>query len=166
METNQNQKSFEKQLFLKSSKQSATGGSRSVNSFENDIMLVENYVAIFRSYSDMTIFIVGMADDNELILGMVLDCIHECFDRIFKGQIERSSLIRNMSGVILVVDELFDHGIIMNLDPNIILNRIKTSKSSSGASAPAASAQQESTGSIFSSVFSSARSQLAKTMGM
>ena len=85
LETNQNQKSFERQLFVKSSKQSATGSSRNVNSYENDIMLVDNYVAIFRTYSDMTIFIVGLADDNELILGLVLDCIHECFDRIFKG---------------------------------------------------------------------------------
>ena len=87
-------------------------------------------MAIFRTYSDMTIFIIGLADDNELILGMVLDCIHECFDRIFKGQIERRSLINNMSGVILVIDELFDHGIIMNLDANTILMRIKTGKTS------------------------------------
>ena len=71
-------------------------------------MTVDNYVAIFRTYSDMTIFIVGLADDNELILGLVLDCVHECFDRIFKGQIERRSLINNMSGVILVIDELLD----------------------------------------------------------
>ena len=129
-------------------------------------MTVDNYVAIFRTYSDMTIFIVGMADDNELILGMVLDCIHECFDRIFKGQIERRSLISNMSGVILVIDELFDQGIIMNLEPTIILTRIKTSKSSSGHSGTSGSASQESTSSLFSSVFSSARSSLAKSMGM
>ena len=71
-------------------------------------MTVDNYVAIFRMYSDFTIFIVGHCDDNELILGMVLDCIHECFDRIFRHNIERKSLINNMSGVILVIDELFD----------------------------------------------------------
>ena len=35
-----------------------------------------------------------------------------------------------MSGVILVIDELFDHGIIMNLDANTILMRIKTGKTS------------------------------------
>ena len=119
-------------MFVKSSKQSASGGSKNTNSYENDIMTVDNYVAIFRTYSDMTIFIVGLADDNELILGLVLDCVHECFDRIFKGQIERRSLINNMSGVILVIDELFDHGIIMHLDSNTILSRIKTGKTSGG----------------------------------
>ena len=137
-----------------------------MNSYENDIMTVDNYVAIFRTYSDMTIFIVGLADDNELILGMVLDCIHECFDRIFKGQIERRSLISNMSGVILVIDELFDQGIIMNLDSSTILSRIKTGKSSSGSSITSGTASQESASSLFSSVFSSAKSSLAKSMGM
>ena len=56
-------------------------------------MTVDNYVTIFRMYSDFTIFIVGHSDDNELILGMVLDCIHECFDRIFRHNIERKALI-------------------------------------------------------------------------
>ena len=109
-ETTQSQKSFERQLFLKSSKQNASGSSvsRSVNSFENDIMMVDNYVAIFRCYSDMTIFIIGHSEDNELILGQLLDCIHECFDRIFRKGIERRALIENMSGVILVIDELLD----------------------------------------------------------
>ena len=124
-ETHSSQKSFERQIFLKSSKQSG-GANRNANSFENDIMTVDNYVAIFRMYSDFTIFIVGHIDDNELILGMVLDCIHECFDRIFRHNIERKSLINNMSGVILVIDELFDQGIVMHLDPNTILARIKT----------------------------------------
>ena len=56
----------------------------------------------------MSIYILGSAEDNELILGQVLDCIHECFDKIFKHQFERKSLISNMSGVILVIDELID----------------------------------------------------------
>ena len=90
-------------------------------------MTVDNYVAIFRSYQDFTIFIIGHNEDNELILTVLLDCIHECFDRIFASSIERKSLIDNMSGVILVIDELIDQGVIMHTDPNVILARIRTS---------------------------------------
>merc|ERR1711865_1018569 len=69
LETNSSQKAFERQLFLKSNKQNGTGNtSRAMNSYENDIMNVENYVAIFRCYSDMSVFILGTQDDNELIL--------------------------------------------------------------------------------------------------
>ena len=138
-------------------------------------MTVDNYVAIFRSYSDMSIFIIGHSEDNELILAQLLDCMHECFDRIFRKGIERKSLIDNMSGVILIVDELLDQGVIMHLDPSTIIARINTkSKSSSSAAAGSsateggsAQASSSSGGSgLFASVFSSARSQLAKSMGM
>ena len=136
-------------------------------------MTVDNYVAIFRCYSDMTMFIIGHSEDNELILGQVLDCMHECFDRIFRKGIERRALIENMSAVILIVDELLDQGIVMHLDPATILARINTKgkgvggPSASAASSEAAATQSASSGSsMFSSVFSSARNQLAKTMGM
>ena len=139
-------------------------------------MTVDNYVAIFRSYSDMTFFIIGHAEDNELILGMVLDCLHACFDRIFRKGIERRYLIENMSPVILVIDELLDQGVVMNLDPNTVLGRIDT-KNRAGHAAAASSETTagategearpaSSSSSLFASVFSSARSQLAKSMGM
>ena len=85
-----------------------------MNIHENDIMNVEDYVAIFRCYTDMTIYVIGDAkNDNELILATVLNTIHDCFDTIFKHNVERKSLINNMTGVILVIDELIDQGIIM-----------------------------------------------------
>ena len=105
LETTTSQKFFERQLFLKSNKQ---GNSSKLNMYENDIMTVENYVAIFRCYTDMTIYILGDKEDNELVLAMVLDAVHECFDKIFKHNIERKSLISNMTAVILVIDELID----------------------------------------------------------
>ena len=138
-------------------------------------MTVDNYVAIFRCYSDMTIFIIGHSEDNELILGQVLDCMHECFDRIFRKGIERRALIENMSGVILVIDELLDQGIVMHLDPAMILARIDTKGKAhhhSGADMESGNAASSSTSGssggsgLFASVFSSARSQLAKSMGM
>ena len=97
-------------MFFKSNKQVAGKNAcvATTISSENDIMIVDNYVAVFRCYSDMTIYILGMIEDNELILGQVLECVHECFDSIFKHSIERKALINNMSGVILVIDELID----------------------------------------------------------
>ena len=145
LETNTQQKSFERQLFIKSNKQGSatgaasagTGQSKPLNMYENDIMTVENYVAIFRCYVDMTIYILGDKDDNELILASVLDTVHECFDKVFKHSIERKSLINNMTAVILVIDELIDQGILMATDSQTILKRIniKVGHSSSGLSA-------------------------------
>ena len=84
--------------------------------YENDIMTIDNYTAIFRCYVDMTIYLLGDRDDNEMVLAMVLDTIHDCFDTVFKRNIERKSLINNMTAVILVIDELIDQGIVMAAD--------------------------------------------------
>ena len=123
MESNPKQKIFERSLFTKSNKQeSGADKSKTLNMYENDIMNVDDYVAIFRCYTDMTIYVLGDGKhDNELILASVLDTIHACFDTVFKHNIERKSLINNMTGVILVIDELIDQGIIMNLDSTTIL---------------------------------------------
>ena len=142
LETNSHQKQFEKTLFFKSNKQGSTsssnggananGASKPLNMYENDIMTVENYVAIFRCYTDMSIYILGDKDDNELILAMVLDTIHECFDKVFKHSIERKALINNMTAVILVIDELIDQGIVMATDSATILKRINIKGSVGG----------------------------------
>ena len=146
--------------------------------YENDIMTVENYTAIFRCYVDMTIYILGSKDDNELVLAMVLDTIHECFDTVFKHSIERKSLINNMTAVILVIDELIDQGIVMAAESSTILKRINikgnlTSQASGiagdGAHETGAIASQPSAssgGGMFASVFASARSQLAKSLAL
>ena len=146
---------------------------------ENDIMNVDDYVAIFRCYTDMTIYVLGDGrHDNEMILASVLDTIHKCFDSIFKHNIERKSLINNMTGVILVIDELIDQGIIMQLDSNIILKRIgsRGGDFSTEGGAPGQGSgsyggifggqQQESSGGMFSSIFASARNQMQKTLAL
>ena len=125
-------------------------------------------MAIFRSYADFTIFVIGHQEDNELILGLMLDCVHECFDLIFRKDIGRRSLINNMSAVILVIDELCDAGIIMHLEPKVILKRIKTEEKTSqfdklmqqakAVQAEASGADSAHSSSLFTSMFSSAKS--------
>jgi len=167
LEGNSQQRAFERALFLKSNKQ---GSSKPLNQFENDIMTVENYVAIFRCYVDMTIYILGDKEDNELVLAQVLDTVHDCLDKVFKHSIERKSLINNMTAVILVIDELIDQGIMMALDHQTILKRINLKPTSSAptaaAQAEAPEAPQTAGGSMFASVFASAKSQLAKTLAL
>ena len=85
-----------------------------------------------------------------------------------------------MTGVILVIDELIDQGIVMQLDSSVILQRISSKGDAivGGPDQPQAAAgsgfmsmfggsqpqAQEQSSSMFSSMFSSARSQISKTL--
>ena len=152
---------------MKSNKQ---GSQNKVSIYENDVMTVEQYVAVFRIYTDMTIYILGSKDDNELILSNVLDTIHDCFDKLFKHNIERKSMIDNMTAVILVIDETIDQGIIMSTDQQTILKRINLKSAQTHSNVQASGTQQETgnanSGSMFASVFASAKNQLAKTLAL
>ena len=145
--------------------------------YENNIMNVDAYVACFRCYEDLAIYVLGDGkQDNVLILASVLDTIHECFNTVFKNNIERKSLINNMTGVILVIDELIDQGVIMQLEPTVILQRITSKGDSisggtadegkSGGIFSSSSQQQEQSSGLFSSIFASARNQVSKTLAL
>ena len=139
-------------------------------------MTVENYVAIFRCYTDMTIYLLGEKEDNELVLAGVLDTVHDCFDRVFRHCIDRKTLINNMTAVILVIDELIDQGIVMATDPHTILKRINLKPPSASAAGQHPGEPQDVSaaqgvaagggGGMFASVFASAKSQLAKTLAL
>ena len=133
-------------------------------------MNIEAYVSIFRVYSDMSFYVLGNRDENELCLSMVLDTINNCFNAVFKQVIERRNLIQNMTAVILIIDEVIDNGVVLQLDDSEVLQRIKQ-KPSKSAAVPATSgadagSQAPSTASLFSSVFSKARNQLTTSLSL
>ena len=103
----------------------------------------------------------------------MLEAIHETFDRIFKKNIERKSLINNMTAVILVIDELVDDGIIMALDPSTILHRIKMKLNYEDAREEEEAEEEVETkasggggGGLFASVFASAKKSLDNSLNL
>eukprot|EP00352_Strombidinopsis_acuminata_P007975 CAMPEP_0176354878 /NCGR_PEP_ID=MMETSP0126-20121128/12881_1 /TAXON_ID=141414 ORGANISM="Strombidinopsis acuminatum, Strain SPMC142" /NCGR_SAMPLE_ID=MMETSP0126 /ASSEMBLY_ACC=CAM_ASM_000229 /LENGTH=70 /DNA_ID=CAMNT_0017707261 /DNA_START=368 /DNA_END=580 /DNA_ORIENTATION=- len=70
-----------------------------------------------------------------------------------------------MNSVILVIDEIIDSGIVLHNDPTVIYQRVKLNKKDASQSSANDTASQSSGGSFFS-VFSSARSQMAKSLGV
>ena len=133
-------------------------------------MNIENYVSVFRVYSDMSFYVLGMKDENELCLSQVLDTINGCFNAVFKQSIERRNLIQNMTAVILIIDEIIDGGVVLQLDDSEVLNRIKQKPKSSAVPATTSNdadqAQPTGASSLFSSVFSRAKNQLTNSLAL
>ena len=75
-----------------------------------DILNIDQYVVVFRSYPDFAIYIVGSINDNELIFAEALDTLNGVFEIVFKEGVERSGIIQMMTVFLLIIDELIDHG--------------------------------------------------------
>lgn len=107
---------FEHKLFRK---------TKSVNArSEADVVLLDEIVTVFRSGLDVHLYVVGSAEENELILTAVLDALNETLLILLRGQIDRRSLLENLALVLLAMDELVDAGKILEIDPSAIANRV------------------------------------------
>ncbi|XP_038836375.1 coatomer subunit zeta-1-like isoform X3 [Salvelinus fontinalis] len=93
------QKNFEKNVFNKTHKADT-----------DEIAFVEGMTIVYKCSIDLFFYVVGSAQENELMLMAVLNCLFESLSQILRKNVERRCLLDNMDGVFLVVDEIIDGG--------------------------------------------------------
>lgn len=106
------QRTFEKNLFNKTHRANA------------EIIMLEGLTCVYRSNVDLFFYIVGSQQENELILVNVLNCLYDAVSAMLRKNVEKRALVDNMDGVFLAVDEICDNGIILESDPNAIVQRV------------------------------------------
>ncbi|KAJ6786024.1 hypothetical protein PWT90_03004 [Aphanocladium album] len=106
------QKAFEKGLIEKTSKQ--TG----------DIILYDNRIVLYKLESDVMIYLVGAADENEVLLYNTLLAIRDSLHLLFKQSVDKRTIVENYDLVSLAIDEIVDDGIILETDPTIVVQRV------------------------------------------
>lgn len=77
------QRSFEKKLFMRSSKYSSSKNQ------ETEIMQQDEFIVVYRCFSDLNIYIFGSEDDNEIIFADLLGTLVECLGIVFKHSFGR-----------------------------------------------------------------------------
>ena len=114
--SSKDQLALEKKIHLKTKNSNAR--------LEADIILMENIVSVFRSGSDVTMYVVGSSQENEIILLTVLDATFEAVSGLLKGRVDRHVLLDNIELVLLTLDEVVDGGMILEIDTPSISNRV------------------------------------------
>jgi hypothetical protein len=106
------QKAFEKGLMDKTNKQS------------NDVILYDNRVVVFKVESDVMLYVVGGADENEILLYNVVLSLRDTLGILFKGATDKRTIVENYDLVALAIDEIVDDGVILETDPVLIASRV------------------------------------------
>ncbi|KAL3077333.1 hypothetical protein niasHS_013322 [Heterodera schachtii] len=102
---------FEKNVFQKTHKANA------------DIILLDGLVCLYRYNVDLFFYVVGSANENELILQSVLNCLYEAFSTILRKNVEKKALFEHIDTSFLIMDEICDDGIILETDPQAVVAR-------------------------------------------
>ncbi|KAJ1975095.1 Golgi-to-ER vesicle coat component [Dimargaris xerosporica] len=106
------QKALEKQLHSKMKR----GG--------NEVMLLDGHLVLARSLSDVHFYLVGSMDENEVLLNSALKGFVDTVSALLKHQVDKQSLIDGLDLVVLALDECIDDGIVAEIDPEVMVNRV------------------------------------------
>eukprot|EP00029_Vermamoeba_vermiformis_P002041 TRINITY_DN12370_c0_g1_i1.p1 TRINITY_DN12370_c0_g1~~TRINITY_DN12370_c0_g1_i1.p1 ORF type:complete len:176 (+),score=50.88 TRINITY_DN12370_c0_g1_i1:42-569(+) len=111
LNTKKEQETFEKNLFQKTHRQNA------------QIILLDKYVVLYKSSSDVIFYVVGSSNENELILLSALEAYTDALSTLLRNTVDKRSIVENMDYVLLALDELVDGGILLESEAQLIAQR-------------------------------------------
>jgi hypothetical protein len=88
-------------------------------------MLLDRYVVVYRNNIDVFFYLVGSVDENELMIASVLNAFYDAVSIVLKSQIERRTILEQMDSIVLALDEVIDNGIILEVEPQTIAQRVQ-----------------------------------------
>mmetsp|Transcript_13669 Transcript_13669/g.36962 ORF Transcript_13669/g.36962 Transcript_13669/m.36962 type:complete len:183 (+) Transcript_13669:107-655(+) len=110
------QSSFEKSLWNKTTRTNARQ--------EAEIIMVDNYVMVYKYLGDLMFYVTGSQEENELILYSVLQAFYESVSLLLRQQVEKRTVLENLDQVMLAMDEIVDGGIVLETEPQTVASRV------------------------------------------
>jgi hypothetical protein len=109
--TTDSQRRFEDSLHKKAVSQKGPAWSGA----DDDILLIDGHSVVFHSDPEVSFYVVGGGDENELALLSVLNCLVESLQQTLKlsGPIDKRSLFEGYEAILLIVDEMVDDSVIL-----------------------------------------------------
>lgn len=106
------QHKFEAQLFLKT------------NKVNDDILLYDNHLIAYKQTNDVMLAIVAKINENELLVYSVCANLIEALLILLDLLFDKLTVVEKYDMVALAIDETVDDGIIIEIDPAIIVSRV------------------------------------------
>lgn len=106
------QAAFEKAIFSKINKQ------------HQDVILYDNHLVTYKQTNDIIIVLVGGVCENESMLYSLTNNINEALLILLDNSLDKTTVLLKYDMVCLCFDEAIDDGIILEIDPAIIVSRV------------------------------------------
>lgn len=72
--------------------------------------MLDGLICVYRSNVDLFFYVIGGADENELILVSVLNCLFDSISTVLRKNVEKKALLDNIDVAFLILDEICDNG--------------------------------------------------------
>lgn len=110
--TVQQQLKFEEQLFSK------------INRVNQDILLYDNHLIAYKQANDVILVTIASINENESLIFSVASNMFEAINILLDNTVDKATILDKFDLVSLAIDETIDDGIILEIDPAIIVSRV------------------------------------------
>lgn len=88
-----------------------------------DIFEISDFLIISKISKEVAIFIGANQDDNVSVLANILEIFEESLSCLTKN-VSRKNLMENYQGLVILVDEMIDEGVVINTDAESLETKI------------------------------------------
>lgn len=113
-DTSRDTRKYERQLFLKTR----------TNKSRDEVFMIDNSMVVHRLILDNHIYVVGSREESPLVLDKTLNCFAETINTLITRNSDNGTLHDSIDQIILALDEICDQGMLLEVDPNIVIDRV------------------------------------------
>lgn len=95
-----------------------------INKVHQDIVLYDNHLVTYKQTNDIILIIVAKINENESLIYSTVANLFESLNILLDNTIDKSTIVSKYDLVSLAIDETVDDGIIVEIDPAIIVSRV------------------------------------------
>lgn len=112
LKTLQQQEKFEKNIFKK------------INKLNQDVLLCDNHLITYKQTNDVIVVVVGALQENESMLYSLTSNVSEALNILLNNSLDKLTVLEKYDMVCLCLDEAIDDGIILEIDPAVLVSRV------------------------------------------
>lgn len=110
--TLQEQTAFEEAIYSKINKQN------------QDVILYDNHLVTYKQSNDVIVVIVAAINENESMVFSLASNISEALTILLNNSLDTTTVLQKYDMVCLCFDEAIDDGIVVEIDPAILVSRV------------------------------------------
>jgi len=121
------QMAFEKRIIQKLPKPAQRNDARAE---VTDVAIIDDHLVIFKSMNDVFVCVVSSTQENEMILMQLVDGLFASLSStvctsLFAQGLSKRAVLEGMEMTILILDEVQDDGVVMEIEEEKIVARVK-----------------------------------------
>lgn len=97
---------------------------KKINKQHQDILLYDNHLVTYKQTNDVLVVLVAGVHENELMLFSLTSNLHEALTILLDNSLDKTAVLAHYDLVCLAFDEAIDDGVVLEIDPAIIVSRV------------------------------------------